>query len=205
VFALLALSLATGVLAGYLRGGRVRELAFLNVRWSPLLVAAVVLRLLLSPESWQLQLGLARWGDQLYVLCDVLVVSFLLANVNLPGFGFLAVGQASNLLVKLLNGWKMPVDPVAAERLGYVAEAQTLQAQGIWLHSRFIDSQTKLPFLGDVIYVGPPFPWPRLFSVGDLLLLLGVVVCVQGLMLGDRKARQFRATRGGRQYGEPAR
>ena len=108
---------------------------------------------------------------------------------------FIAAGQASNLLVKMLNEWKMPVDPAAAEKMGYLAEAQSLRERGMWLHSQFIDAETRLPFLGDVIYVGPPYPWPRVFSIGDFLLLLGVVICVQGLMTGQHKAREYRAAR----------
>ena len=179
----LALSLALGLAVGYLRGGRLRRLAYPRIRWGPVLIAAVVLRFLLSPEPWQTALGLAQWGDQLYALCDGLVILFLAVNFRVPGMPIVAAGQASNLLVKVLNGWKMPVDPVAAEKMGYLAEAQALRERGIWLHSQFVDAQTRLPFLGDVVYIGSPYPWPRLFSPGDLLLLLGIVVCVQGLMV----------------------
>jgi hypothetical protein len=127
------------------------------------------------------------WEQWIYPVADAVLVVFMILNVRLAGAWLAAIGLGANVLVRWLNGGKMPVARDLAARLGFTGEAGELARRGDWLHAEFIDAHTRVPFLGDIIYLGHPYPWPGVLSVGDLLLGLGVVMFVQGAMVASRK------------------
>jgi hypothetical protein len=43
-----------------------------------------------------------------------------------------------------------------------------------------LPEQTRLQMLSDQWVIPPPFPWPVAFSLGDVLIALGIVVLLQG-------------------------
>jgi hypothetical protein len=110
------------------------------------------------------------------LLCMAGLLWFLWINRSFTGLRLAAVGVALNLLVIGLNGG-MPVSQVAIDRLG--------STQGIAADDRrhtLSTSETRLPWLGDVIVFGR-----QAVSIGDVLLAGGLLV-----FLGSRVARGHR-------------
>jgi hypothetical protein len=92
---------------------------------------------------------------------------FVVANRHLLGMWLAAFGAALNLLVIGVNGGVMP------------ARAEALESTGVPLgpndfeNSRVV-ADAKLAFLGDIFAWPRPMPFPNVFSVGDIILILGV-------------------------------
>jgi hypothetical protein len=142
-------------------GGRPSALAFLELRAAWAIVAALALQVLVIsviPEST------LPVHVPLHLLSYALAGYCVLANLRLPGIGLIGLGGLLNLVAIAANGGVMP------------ASAGALAAAGLDRGAGFANStvvdDAKVAFLGDVFALGGPFP--NVFSVGDVLLGLGV-------------------------------
>lgn len=96
-------------------------------------------------------------------------------NWQYLGFKVIVVGVLLNAIVIFAN-WGMPVSPVALVYLGAVdLEALVAASSPLYL---LADEATHLLWFGDVVPVpGPPLI-QSVASIGDVLLMIGVVVLV---------------------------
>ncbi|MCR4424673.1 MAG: DUF5317 domain-containing protein [Firmicutes bacterium] len=158
------------VLVGWVRGGQVTNLARTPLRGLPwfILVGAfeVIMRFTQSPER--------RLVYQALSLAELAVVAGLLwVNRHLPGVSLALAGLTLNSVVMAANGGLMPVSEWAATASGqgaYISELVSGQSP----RHIMLNPQTRLPALADIIPVPPPYPWPRVLSIGDILLFSGI-------------------------------
>ena len=149
---------------------------------SPLLVGRWPAGLLLHTWRWPLlvwlTLGLQVVAVEvplpgvvapvLHVLTYVVVIGFLWVNRTLPHIAVVAAGAASNGVTIALNGGVLP------------ASARAVSAAALDPHMAFANSAVVahpvLPWLGDVFAWPAPLPLANTFSVGDVLIAVGVVL-----------------------------
>jgi hypothetical protein len=93
---------------------------------------------------------------------------FLAANWRLPGMPLVALGAALNLLAISVNGGVMPASPSALAGAGL-----GVQEPGFQNSTALADP--RLAFLGDVFSLPASWPLSNVFSVGDVLIALGIV------------------------------
>ena len=99
---------------------------------------------------------------------------FLVANWRLPGMPVVALGGALNLLAIAVNGGVMPASPAALAGAGLDPAAPGFQ------NSTAV-SDPRLAFLGDVFYIPASWPLSNVFSIGDVLIALGVAWAIHGI------------------------
>jgi hypothetical protein len=92
---------------------------------------------------------------------------FLAANRRVPGIAVVALGAALNLLAICANGGVMPASPAALATAGLPADQPGFQS------STAVDDP-RLAFLGDVFAIPASWPLANVFSVGDVLIGLGL-------------------------------
>jgi Family of unknown function (DUF5317) len=92
---------------------------------------------------------------------------FVIANLHVRGLWIIGLGGAANLLAISANGGVMPASPAAARLAGLAADAGRFQNSAVVGHAR-------LAFLGDVFAWPHPLPLANVFSVGDVLLVVGI-------------------------------
>jgi hypothetical protein len=92
---------------------------------------------------------------------------FLAANRRVPGMAVVALGAALNLLAIVANGGVMPASPAALATAGLPADQPGFQS------SAAVDDP-RLAFLGDVFAIPASWPLANVFSVGDVLIGLGL-------------------------------
>jgi Family of unknown function (DUF5317) len=92
---------------------------------------------------------------------------FLAANWRVPGMRLVALGGALNLVAICANGGVMPASPAALAGAGLAGDEPGFQ------NSAAV-ADPRLAFLGDVFYVPASWPLSNVFSVGDVLIALGV-------------------------------
>jgi hypothetical protein len=92
---------------------------------------------------------------------------FLVANWRVPGMVLTALGAGLNLLAILANGGVMPASPAALAAAGLPA------AEPGFRNSSVVDDP-RLAFLGDVFAIPASWPLSNVFSVGDLLIGVGL-------------------------------
>jgi hypothetical protein len=93
---------------------------------------------------------------------------FLAANWRLPGMPLVALGAALNLLAISVNGGVMPASPSALAGAGLPVNEPGFQ------NSTAL-AEPRLAFLGDVFSLPASWPLSNVFSVGDVLIALGIV------------------------------
>jgi hypothetical protein len=174
VFILYAIPI--GILAGYLLGGRLERLGDLQFHWAWLAVAGLVVQValfspLLAPVVGDL-------GPAVYVASTAAVFVAVLRNWRIPGLVIVALGAASNLLAIAANGGVMPASPEAVAALGMDA------SEGF--SNSVVMTDPALHPLTDIFALPTWLPAANVFSIGDVLIGVGVAVAIALGMRGRR-------------------
>ena len=165
-------AIVLGLLAGLIFGGSLRQLGSVRLRLWPLALIGLAVQLVPIPSS--LDPRMARWAAAgLLALSYLLLLAFVLENIQFPGFPIIIVGLLLNIFVISLNRG-MPVTDAAlrtAEGQDYRQARQDLIDSGGVKHHLARPDDLLLP-IADVIAI--PAPVKNVFSVGDLITYLGV-------------------------------
>lgn len=102
----------------------------------------------------------------------VLVVAFLLHNRHLPGLGTIGLGTAANAIAIAANGGVMPASPAALRFAGRATTSAGFANSTAVPHPH-------LAFLGDVFALPAGVPLANVFSVGDVLLVVGAWILLE--------------------------
>ncbi|HEY5032046.1 MAG TPA: DUF5317 family protein [Actinomycetes bacterium] len=150
-------------LTAVLLGGKLSRLFQVKLRGSWLPVAALGLQLLIlqvlegGPRPVLVSVHLATY---------VMAVAFIWLNRTVPGLLVVAAGAASNGVTIALNHGTLPASAAA------MAAAHIAKDPKLFLNSGTV-AHPVLGFLGDVFAWPAPLPFANVFSVGDLLIVLG--------------------------------
>lgn len=155
VLALAAVPLAGGRLAA------LGEVRLVGVRLLALALALQVLVISVVP-GWPRPLL-----EAVHVATYGLAGVFAWRNRRVPGIAIVALGGGLNGITIVLNGGVLPASAGALRRAGIAHSPDEFINAGVLPHPR-------LPWLGDVFAVPASWPLANAFSVGDLLILLGI-------------------------------
>jgi hypothetical protein len=181
---ILAASVPIGLIVGALLGGSIDRLTSLRIRWPWLAVAGLVFQALLFSETGATLAGSAvPW---LYIASTALVLVAVLRNIRLPGMPIVALGSLSNLVAIVANGGVMPTTAAALAAAG-------LDGPGAYTNSAVLANPALAP-LTDVYAIPAGLPLSNVFSVGDVLIAIGIVVVIATVMRRGRDLRVAPAT-----------
>jgi hypothetical protein len=156
-----------GIVAGYLLGGRLERLGDLRLRWIPLALFGLLVQVVLFTDALGNPFGDA--APAIYVVSNLLVFAAVLRNVQVPGMAIAAVGAGCNLLAIIANGGYMPADPEAVASVGLGGPGYT---------NSIVLTDPVLPFLTDVFAMPTWMPAANIFSIGDVLMGIGVAATI---------------------------
>lgn len=161
-------ALAIGVVLGLLLGGRVAGLAELRIRWAWLAVAGLAAQVVLfTPLGGWIPEGAV---PPAYIASTAAVLLVVLRNIRVPGFAVIALGAGLNLLAILANGGYMPADPDALATAG-------LEPGSGATNSVVTDNAVLYP-LTDIFALPSFMPFANVFSIGDVIIGVGIVVAI---------------------------
>ena len=165
-------ALVVGVVVGLAAGGRVERLGRLTFRWVPLAAVGILAQVLLfSTPAGAAMGGLA---PILYVASTAAVLAFVVRNASIVGLPLVALGAASNLLAIVANGGYMPAGADALAALG--------RAPATGYSNSALVADASLRPLTDVFAMPGGIPFANVFSVGDVLIGVGIAVAVVAAM-----------------------
>jgi hypothetical protein len=153
-------------------GGRLANLGSVELRATTAIIASLGLQLLVVtvvprafPHFVDTTIHLASYG---------LAIVFVYSNRHLPNLWIAALGGACNLAAIAANSGEMP-----ASRTALVAAGKPVVHQG------FVNSapvaHAHLAFLGDIFSIPRSLPLANVFSIGDVILLIGAMAMLAGI------------------------
>jgi hypothetical protein len=165
-----------GVAVGLALGGRVEALSQLHFRWPWLAIGGLLVQVALFSEAGFDAAG--ALAPAIYVVSTAAVLVAVARNLRIPGIPIVAVGALANLAAILANAGSMPADPGALALAGLVAGGHT--------NSVVLTSPALQP-LTDIFAVPAWVPFANVFSVGDVLIALGIGWAIAAAMRRDAK------------------
>jgi hypothetical protein len=161
------------------------------LRWSWLGVAALLIQIwAVYFAGTQATPGLARRA--LIPLTFALLLTFALRNWHMWGVRVMASGFLLNLLVISSNGGLMPISPEEVASVNMLDRIENVQlgeavpgSKGVLMAPR----EARLWFLSDIIVFPPRSPIARVYSVGDFLVLGGLVIACAGMIRRKRSRK----------------
>jgi len=156
-----------GIVAGYLLGGHLEGLGRVPFRWAPLALLGLAVQIVLFSDPVVGMVGDA--GPPVYVASTVAVLVAVVRNIDIPGLAIIALGAFSNLVAIVANGGYMPTDPGAAASVGGTAPG----------YSNSVElADPALAPLTDIFATPAWLPFANVFSVGDILIGVGVAATI---------------------------
>ena len=169
-----------GLGAGLVAGGRVTILGDIRFRWAPLVLVGFLAQVALFSDAVAARVG--DLGPALYVGSTLLVVVAVVRNLAIPGMALVAIGAASNLAAIAANGGFMPASPAAMAALGKAVPT-------IYSNSALL-AQPALAPLTDIFALPAWLPFHNIFSIGDVVLGIGVAVVIAIAMVRGKQAAE---------------
>jgi hypothetical protein len=157
-------AIVIGLAVGFLVGGRAAGLGEIQLRWSWVILGGLLVQVVLFSEP-------------VYIGSTALVIAAILANRAIPGMRLVALGAASNLTAIVSNGGYMPASAQAAAALGKAHPTS-------YSNSAIIPAPVLAP-LTDIFALPAWLPFANVFSIGDVLIGIGIgLVIVKAMRAG---------------------
>jgi len=167
-----------GLAAGLVAGGRVAAVGDIRFRWAPLVLVGFLAQVPLFNDAVAARVG--DLGPVLSVGSTLLVVIAVVRNLAIPGMALVALGATSNLVAIAANGGFMPASPAAMAALGKAAPT-------IYSNSALL-AQPALAPLTDIFALPAWLPFHNIFSVGDVVLGVGVAGVIAIAMVRGKRS-----------------
>jgi hypothetical protein len=188
----LVAAIAGGLLAGTLLGGSLANLEHLSLRLAWLVVLALAAQLVAFsplgarlPHEAVIALHIGSYG---------LLLAFVVTNIRRRPVMCFGAGVLANAVTIVLNGGYMPATHTALRLAGLPVSARPHN------NSMLAGPTTHLLFLGDVLAVPHALPLANVFSIGDILIAIGLAWLIADAMRmprGEAAAGQIAESAGG--------
>lgn len=165
-------AIPAGIVVGFLLRGHLDGLLALRFRWAWLAIGGLLVQVVLFTEFGDQLAG--DLGPVVYVGSTIAVLLALLRNVRLPGLAIAAVGSLLNLAAIVANGGYMPADAAALAAAGFSGPGDHTNS--------VVLAQPALRPLTDIFAIPAGVPLANVFSVGDVLIAVGVAWAIAAAM-----------------------
>lgn len=172
-------AIPAGLLAGFALGGRLEGLSRLKFRWAWVFMLGLAVQLVLFSDAVTGWIG--QLGPPIYVLSTLMVAIAIARNWRITGVPIVLAGATSNLAAIVANGGYMPASAEALASLGH-------EIKDGYSNSSFV-TDPHLPWLTDIFALPRWLPYTNVFSIGDVLIGVGVGVVMVAAMRSARTGR----------------
>jgi hypothetical protein len=145
--------------------GRLSAIGDLPLRMPGLAVAGILAQVVIVsivPE------GLGGVHQVVHLLSYALLGACAWLNRRIPGVLLIALGGLLNVIAIAANGGVMPLDPALV--------VHSTQEGGQGFVNSGVVEHPRLLFLGDIFATPRDWPMANVYSIGDFVILLGVVI-----------------------------
>ena len=186
-------TLIVALVAGLVFGGSIRNLPGIHLHWPGFLFAGAIIRYVphllnsLFPSLFNklyLNYGIALTtvAAAFFVASYVFLIAGVAVNLKEWTMYIMLAGIVMNFIVVGENGGFMPV---SAEGLAGAGFPMSRIIDGVIdLNHIITTDDTRFMFLSDIFVVTKPYPFPKLLSIGDLVMCAGLFIFMVRKLLG---------------------
>jgi len=164
--------------------GRLTALADLQLHRPWLAIAGIGTQILIISV---LPGGTAGLHEAVHMASYAMLGAFAWSNRRIPGVPLIMAGGLANFIAIAANGGVMPADPDLAQHVAREAGEGFVNSGAV--------QNPHLLFLGDIFATPSSWPLYNVYSVGDLLIVLGVLVLLHGVCRSRLVPRRWRRRR----------
>lgn len=169
-----------GLIIGAIRKGKLSRIGYLKINLSALLVLALVSFVSIIIMN----IGLMEFNSGLYsiflVITYSLIIIVLTFNLDKRYMFMPLIGVMMNFICLCLNNFKTPVKSNIITNVYGIEMAELLASDKVKF---FIPAENaKLSVLGKIFYIGDYYFYDIIFSIGDIIIFLGIILLIQHLM-----------------------
>lgn len=173
------------IVFGKIKGGKIKNIGRLYINgWQLILLSYIIniisLSIILKTDNNLSSLLYANFSF-LHILIYFLLVVGLSFNLKEKGLLITFIGTVLNFLPLLFNAGKMPVSETALIKAKLFDQLFLLKENRILTHM-VMDGNTKLKVLCDIIPLAKPYPFPKIISMGDILIGFGLFILIYTYM-----------------------
>jgi len=181
---MLTLVVIVAVAIALMRGGHIGNLSNLPLRKIGWFISAFLLQILLRLLSGRVVT--VKYGPLIHIISYVFIVIGLWYNWKVREVKIIGIGVLLNFIVIVANGGRMPV-LINTPNLKSISlrELAALANGSNPIHSLY-NKSTRFGFLSDIFSLPAFFLYPVIFSIGDLILSVGVFILIQRVMLAPK-------------------
>lgn len=178
-------TITLSLILGKLKGGKIRNLESLYINGWYLFVISflveIVSLLIVSNNIGELSNIIEDKFFYIHLFIYLLLIIGLFMNFHDKGLRVTLFGSILNFLPLILNNGRMPVSLKALKYSNLYTQISLLEEGRIMTHT-LANKATKLIYLGDIIPIPKPYFFPKIISIGDILIALGLFVLIQSYM-----------------------
>ena len=169
------IAVVIGILLGVAMGGRISSLPSLRLRGIWLVLLALIAQFVIFVPVFSERPLLTTGAAVFHIASYVLILGFLVWNRRVRPLIALGLGAVCNFLAIAANGGLMPASATALRSAGLGRAADRLLADGSLGNVVLMGETTRFDALGDWLYLPDTVPFATAFSVGDVLIMIGLI------------------------------
>lgn len=172
-----------GILIGKLKGGRFKRLGHSILKLPWIIFFAFSLQLLTSIMISLGETTIIKYRLILYALSYCLLIISLFFNIQFQSIWFIIIGSLANFIAIIFNGGSMPIDINQLRRMKLINLLTSIETGGLPQYISIEKAAGYTKYLGKILATPNIYPLKQIFSVGDLLVVLGIFLLIQKMML----------------------
>lgn len=173
------------MIIGKIKKGKIKNIGTLYIKGWYFIVLSFLLNivsiLIITRTQGNISNLLDTYFFIVHIIIYLLLIIGLLFNYKELGLLITSIGTILNFLPLFLNNGRMPVSPNGLISSKLYGELFLLERNQILTHS-LMNNDTKLKLLCDIIPLSSPYPFPKLISIGDVFISIGVFLLIYNYM-----------------------
>ncbi|MHB8961704.1 MAG: DUF5317 domain-containing protein [Saccharofermentanales bacterium] len=186
-------TLIVALVAGLIFGGSIRNLTGIHLHWPGFLFAGAIIRyvphllnrifpFLFNKLDQNYGIALTTAAAAFFVASYVFLIAGVAVNLKEWTMYIILAGIVMNFIVVGENGGFMPVSAAGLAGAGY--PMSRIVDGVIDLNHIITTDETRFLLLSDIFVVTRPYPFPKLLSIGDLVMCAGLFIFMVRKLLG---------------------
>lgn len=181
-------TISLALLFGKLTGGKIRNIENLYIKGWYLFVASflieIITLLIVTRTESRISYLIESYFTFINIIIYLLLIVGLAMNWNSIGLRIVLFGSILNFLPIFFNNGRMPV-LISSLKYSKLYTQLSLLKEGRIMTHILGTKTTKLIYLADIIPIPKPYIFPKIISIGDILISMGLFILIQVYMKNE--------------------